>query len=65
MIKDIAFKNLKQCPAFRSLIYIDYSISCDMQKLRHKQLKYPFKQTDMLFSDHRSAVASTAVFQDN
>ena len=63
MIKDIAFKNLKQCSAFRSLMYIDYSFSCDMQKPRHKQLKYPFKQTHMLFSSHGSAIAGTAVFE--
>jgi len=44
-------------------MYIDYSFSCDMQKLRHKQLKYPFKQTNTLFSSHRSAKAGTAIFE--
>ena len=44
-------------------MYIDYTFSCDMQKLRHKQLKYRFKQTDLLFCSHRIAIAGTAIFE--
>jgi len=44
-------------------MYIDCGFSCDMQKLRHKQLNYPFKETDMLFWSHRSAIAGTAIFE--